>query len=81
MGRGKSRDKYTSKGERRNVSKRWTKILRLERKENEGLYNQFDAYLKGKNVVLTVPNPLKSETHKPFIKIKAKQYWRRASSE
>ena len=81
MGRRKSRDSYTSKGERRNVSKRWTKILRLERKENEGLYNQFDAYLKGKNVVLTVPNPLKSETHKPFIKIKAKQSWRRASSE
>ena len=81
MGRGKSRDSYTSKGERRNVSKKWTKILRLERKENEGLYNQFDAYLKGKNVELTVPNPLKSETHKPFIKIKAKQYWRRASSE
>ena len=81
MGRKKSRDSYKSKGERRNVSKRWTKILRLERKENEGLYNQFDAYLKGKNVVLTVPNPLKSETYKPFIKIKAKQYWRRASSE
>ena len=33
MGRKKSRDSYTSKGERRNVSKKWTKMLRLEKKK------------------------------------------------
>ena len=82
MGRRKSsRDSYTSKGERRNVSKKWTKKLRLERKETDRGFNQFDAYLKGKNVMLTVPNPLKTETNKPSIKVKAKPYWRRASSE
>ena len=81
MGRKKSRDSYTSKGERRNVSKKWTKMLRLERKESDRGFNQFDAYIKGKNVILTVPNPLKTETNKPYIKVKAKHYWRRASSE
>ena len=82
MGRRKSsRDSYTSKGERRNVSKKWTKKLRLERKETDRGFNQFDAYLKGKNVMLTVPNPLKTETNRPYIRVKAKHYWRRASSE
>ena len=81
MGRKKSRDSYTSKGERRNVSKKWTKMLRLERKESDRGFNQFDAYLKGKNVILTVPNPLKTETNKPYIRVKAKLYWKRSSSE
>ena len=45
MGKKKSRDSYTSKGERRNVSKKWTKMLRL-RKESDRGFNQFDAYLK-----------------------------------
>ena len=43
-------------------------MLRLERKESDRGFNQFDAYLKGKNVILTVPNPLKTETNKPYIK-------------
>tara|TARA_B100000575_G_C22968304_1_gene559075 strand:- start:346 stop:591 length:246 start_codon:yes stop_codon:yes gene_type:complete len=81
MGRKKSRDSYTSKGERRNVSKKWTKILRSERRENNRGYNQFDAYLKGKNVILTVPNPIKTETNKPYIRVKAKHYWRRVSND
>ena len=81
MGRKKSRDSYKSKGERRNVSKKRTKMLRLERKESDRGFYQFDAYLKGKNVMLTVPNPIKTETNKPYIKVKAKHYWRRASSE
>ena len=76
MGRGKSRDSYTSKGERRNVSKKWTKMLRLERKESDRGFNQFDAYLKGKNVVLTIKNPNKNETNKPFIRVPAKEQWR-----
>ena len=66
MGRGKSRDSYTSKGERPNVSRRW---LKLTRKDNdERTYNQWDAFQKGKNVVLTIKNPNKNEDHlKLFI--------------
>ena len=74
MGRGKSRDSYTSKGERPNVSRRW---LKLTRKDNdERTYNQWDAFQKGKNVVLTIKNPNKNETNKPFIRVPAKEQWR-----
>ena len=74
MGRGKSRDSYTSKGERPNVSRRW---LKLTRKDNDDrTYNQWDAFVKGKNVVLTIKNPNKNETNKPFIRVTAKEQWR-----
>ena len=74
MGRGKSRDSYTSKGERPNVSRRW---LKLTRKDNDDrTYNQWDAFQKGKNVVLTIKNPNKNETNKPFIRVPAKEQWR-----
>ena len=74
MGRGKSRDSYTSKGERPNVSRRW---LKLTRKDNDDrTYNQWDAFMKGKNVVLTIKNPNKNETNKPFIRVPAKEQWR-----
>ena len=74
MGRGKSRDSYTSKGERPNVSRRW---LKLTRKDNDDrTYNQWDAFIKGKNVVLTIKNPNKNETNKPFIRVPAKEQWR-----
>tara|TARA_X000000368_G_scaffold398348_1_gene368307 strand:+ start:261 stop:515 length:255 start_codon:yes stop_codon:yes gene_type:complete len=68
------RESYTSKGERPNVSRRW---LKLTRKDNdERTYNQWDAFQKGKNVVLTIKNPNKNETNKPFIRVPAKEQWR-----
>jgi len=74
MGRGKSREKYTSKGERPNVSRRWLKLASKDREDR--LYNQWDAFQKGKNVVLTIKNPNKNETNKPFIRVPAKEQWR-----
>ena len=74
MGRGKSREKYTSKGERPNVSRRWLKLASKDREDR--LYNQWDAFAKGKRVMLTIPNPNKNETHKRFIRVPAKEYWR-----
>ena len=74
MGRGKSRDSYTSKGERPNVSRRW---LKLTRKDNDDrTYNQWDAFVKGKNVVLTIKNPNKNETNKPINRVPAKEQLR-----
>ena len=68
------RESYTSKGERPNVSRRW---LKLTRKDNDDrTYNQWDAFQKGKNVVLTIKNPNKTETNKPFIRVPAKEQWR-----
>ena len=68
------RESYTSKGERPNVSRRW---LKLTRKDNDNkTYNQWDAFQKGKNVVLTIKNPNKNKTNKPFIRVPAKEQWR-----
>tara|TARA_Y100000996_G_scaffold382095_1_gene337086 strand:+ start:290 stop:553 length:264 start_codon:yes stop_codon:yes gene_type:complete len=74
MGRKKSRDKYVSQGLRKNVSRRW---LKLTRKDNDDrLFNQWDAFMKGKNVMLTIPNPNKNETNKRYIRVPAKHQWR-----
>ena len=74
MGRKKSRDKYVSQGLRKNVSRRW---LKLTRKDNDDrLFNQWDAFMKGKNVMLTIQNPNKNETNKRYIRVPAKHQWR-----
>ena len=70
------RESYTSKGERPTVSRRWKKLMRKDVMENDRLYNQWDAFQKGKNVVLTIKNPNKNETNKPFIRVPAKEQWR-----
>ena len=33
------------------------------------MYNQLTAFLRGKNVMLTIPNPNKNETNKRFIRV------------
>lgn len=70
------KESYTSKGERPTVTRRWKKVMRKDVMENDRLYNQWDAFQKGKNVVLTIKNPIKSETNKPFIRVPAKEQWR-----
>ena len=70
------RESYTSKGERPTVSRRWKKLMRKDVMQNDRLYNQWDAFQKGKNVVLTIKNPNKNETNKPFIRVPAKEQWR-----
>jgi len=70
------RESYTSKGERPTVTRRWKKVMRKDVMENDRLYNQWDAFQKGKNVVLTIKNPNKNETNKPFIRVPAKEQWR-----
>lgn len=69
----KSRDKYVSKGERRNVAKfncTSENVNALERQ-----IRQRKAWKQGRNVVLTIENPNKTETNKRFIKIRAKDLW------
>ncbi len=70
-----ARTNYTSKGERRNVSKWVRKAMRRERTGLQRLNAQMDAFLKGKNVVLTIPNPNPNEKGKPFIRRNAKEVW------
>ena len=72
MGKKRSRATQTSKGERRNVANG----LGDDRTEIKKMIDKMDAFRKGKNVMLTIPNPNKSETKKPFIRVSAKEKWR-----
>ena len=69
MGKKKQRASQTSKGEIGNPMK--TSI----RTPATRMVNQRDAWAKGKNVVLTIPNPNKNETNKPFIRVNAWEVW------
>ena len=72
MGKKRSRASQTSKGERRSVANG----LGDDRSEMKKILDKMDAFRKGKNVMLTIPNPNKSETKKPFIRVNAKEKWR-----
>jgi ribosomal protein L21E len=78
MGKKRSRATQTSKGERRNVAKSTRKAARREYLANgvARVSNQMDAFLKGKRVMITIPNPNKKETNKPFIRIPAGEQWK-----
>jgi len=39
-------------------------------------YNQLLAYIKGKRVMLTIPNPNTNETNKRFIRVPANEVWK-----
>ena len=76
MGKKSSRTSQTSKGERRSVANG----LGDDRTELKKMIDKMDAFRKGKNVMLTIPNPIKSETNKPFIRVNAKEKWRNDKS-
>lgn len=64
------RTKVISKGERRSIAN-------INRKTSAGdrFINQLNAFLKGKNVVMTVPNGNPLETNKKHIKVNAAQLY------
>ena len=68
MAKGKksSGKHYTSKGERSNVKRSVVKAMRRDYIENRGverIINQQDAWMKNKNVMLTIQNPNKNHLH------------------
>ena len=64
-------------GKRSNVSGWVKKAQRKNRTKFERVNAQFCAFMKGKNVVLVVPNPNTNEKNKPFVRINAKDVWSR----
>ena len=74
--RKKSRAHQESKGERSNVNKKLCNAIRNNTTLLQRTLNQREAWLRGKKVMLTIPNPNKSETKKPFIRVNAKEKWR-----
>ena len=78
MGKKRSRDSTTSKGQRPNVNKKIRNDVRRDYMDSLDRHvNQMEAYAKGKRVMLTIPNPNKNETNKRFIRIAAEEYLQR----
>ena len=71
MGKKKSRDAQTSKGERRNV----VAGLGDDRSEMQKLNDKMDAWKRGKRVMLTIPNPDKKNTKERFLRVSAIDVW------
>lgn len=75
--RKSNRTKYTSYGIHSNVAANTRKALRRDyMASGERILNQQKAFKLGKNVMVTMENPNKLETNKPFIRVNAKDVWR-----
>jgi len=75
-GKKSSGKHYTSKGERPNVTRSVLNALRREYIQSDmRRNNQAIAWRKGKNVVLTVPNPDKKNTKERMIRVPAIDVW------
>lgn len=68
-GKGGSGKTYVSKGERKSSMR--TKEVTSSQKA----INQQSAWLKGQNPWITIQNPNKEETNKPYIRVKANTLW------
>jgi len=67
---GKSKG-FISKGIHSNVDRKVKNAMRSEYlQSSDRVMNQLSALKKGKDVVMTIPNPNKEQTNKKFIKVK-----------
>jgi len=78
MGKGKKSKSsgVTSKGERPNVNKKIRNAMRKSTPNALKQLRKVEAYIKGKNVVLTIENPNKNETNKKYIKVNGRDYFK-----
>jgi hypothetical protein len=75
-GKKSSGKNYTSKGERPNVTRSVLNALRRDYIQSDmRRNNQAIAWRKGKNVMLTVPNPDKKNTKERMIRVPAIDVW------
>lgn len=73
---GKSKG-YISAGINSNVARSTRRAMRAEYlASGERVINQLKAFRKGKNVVVTIENPNKEQTNRPFIRVNAKDIWK-----
>ena len=81
MGKKRSRATQTSQGvvnqNPNSNTKRISKEIRREYMQSGNRhYNQLKAFMKGKKVMLTIPNPNTNETNKRMIRVPAGEVWR-----
>lgn len=72
MGKKRTRSKYTSKGERRSISKATCKAVRQARSETDKAMNKLAAWRAGKNPWITVAGDTSRER---FKKVRANSLW------
>ena len=82
MGKKSQRASQTSKGERRSLARSVVKATHRDyMQSSERTTNQLAAFMRGKNVMLTIPNPNKNETNKRMIRVPAAEVWRRGGKK
>ena len=59
------------------VNKKLLNSIKRERTLIQKDLFKMDAWAKGKKVFLTIENPIKSETAKPFIRVPAEHIWKK----
>ena len=68
MAKKSSGKHYTSKGIV-GVNRKVSKAVRRDRPSTDIMLSKFEAYLKGKNVMITIDNPNPNETAKRKIRV------------
>ena len=81
MGKKRQRAHQVSKGIHHQKPNKWRKMIRRDYVGSTAqILNKLNAWLKGKNVMLTIENPNKNETNKRFIRVNANDVWRRKTT-
>ena len=75
MGKKKTRSKVVSKGNHSSVSRSLVAAVRADRDPYDVHQNKIDAWKNLQNPWITIPNPVKSETNRPFIRVRANDYF------
>jgi hypothetical protein len=75
MGKKRLRKARQSKGQRSLVSSGLTQAVRSERTYLDKLDGIIKAWEAHRNPWITIPNPSKAETNKPFIRVRTNDYW------
>lgn len=63
------RAKYVSKGTVPSITKSVIKAMKRDRTFADKTLAQLKQWAKGKRTMVTIPNPNKNETNKPFIRV------------
>ena len=65
----KKRKTYVSKGKYSSIAPETVKAMRRERTYTDRMLSQLKQWARGRRTMVTIPNPNKNETNKPFIRV------------
>lgn len=71
MGKKRIRKNYTSKGNHSSVSRNTVTLTKRNVSECDKALAKVAAWKSGKNPWITVPNPVRTDRSRPFVKIRA----------